>query len=130
MKTKDHKMLEEAYQQVREDWTQSGIINRAEPRYVDMEDGSTKLDLYNTFDKTALFGYIMSKPQLKAAMNELVDKRDTPTFYKWLASLDKQVLSNGDQQAYVQDAFRDAVHAKYPQEKENYERTKAEVNAR
>lgn len=126
MKLTDHKMLEEAYSKISEDY----FPQRSEPKYVDMEDGSTKLDLYNTFDKTALFSYIMSKPQLNAAIKELVDKRDTQTFYKWLASLDKQVLSNGDQQAYVQDAFRDAVHSKYPQAKKDYEELQRKANER
>lgn len=130
MKTKDHKMLEEAYQQVNEDWTTSGIINRPEAKYVEMADGSTKLDLYNTFDKQALFSYIMRKPQLKNAMTELINKRDTQTFYKWLASLDKEVLSNGNQQAYVQDVFREEVHAKFPQAKKDYEELKRKANER
>jgi hypothetical protein len=39
-----------------------------------MEDGSTKLDLYDTFDKTALFNYILDNKELKNAMTELIKK--------------------------------------------------------
>ena len=86
-------------------------IARKEPKYVEMEDGSTKLDLYDTFDKQALFKYIIDNKELYKIMQELITKRDDRTFYRWLDSLDKKVLSNGSQKAYVQKVFSDEVES-------------------
>jgi hypothetical protein len=97
---------------INEDWDPEKVpLSRKEPKYVEMEDGSTKLDLYDTFDKTALFNYILDNKELKNAMTELIKKRDTKTFYSWLDSLDSKVISNGDQKAYVQHVFRDEVQS-------------------
>ncbi len=98
-------------------------------QYVDMEDGRSVLDLYNTLEDTALFSYIMDRPQHRKAFEELVEARDTSGLYKWMDSLDRTVLTNGAQKSYLADVFRDCVFSKFPQEKEKYEKLKSDINA-
>jgi hypothetical protein len=98
------------------------------PKYVDLDDGRTVLDLYNTFDKTALFIHIMDKPRLKETLDGLIDARDTQGLHQWVQSLESEVLINGDQKAYLLDVFRECVFTKFPQEREKYESLCAQIN--
>ncbi len=103
--------------------------SNTKPKYVNLEDGRTVLDLYDSPEKTDLFAYIMDRPQHRKTFEDLVDSRDTAGLYKWLDSLDNNVLSNGFQKSYLADVFRDCVFEKFPQEKKAYEALKASINS-
>jgi GrpB-like predicted nucleotidyltransferase (UPF0157 family) len=127
---KDQKLLAEAYTKVYENyWDPEKVpFPRPEAKYVDMPDGTTKLDLYATGDKDALWYHISNTPKLRRIYDELVDKRDDRTFSRWLDSLDKEIISNGNQKAAAQEMFKDSVIAKYPQAKDDYEKLKRQAN--
>jgi hypothetical protein len=60
-------------------------------------------------------------------LENLVDSKDTAGLYKWIDSLDKNVLSNGAQKSYLVDVFRDCVFQKFPQEKQKYQELKQKI---
>jgi hypothetical protein len=114
----DQKLLAEAYQKVVE----------AGPRYVEMEDGRNMIDLSEIPDKTALFGFIMDRPRLKEQFREVLNGREMSSVFKWIKSLDKEIISNGHQQHYLAYVAREQIHAQNPRAKQDYEKLKQKAN--
>lgn len=98
------------------------------PKYVDLEDGRTVLDLRDSPEKTDLFAYVMDRPQNRTVFEALVEAKDTAGLHRWTDSLNKNVLYNGLQKSYLVDVFRDCVFEKFPQEKVAYENLKRDIN--
>jgi hypothetical protein len=116
---KDQKFLAEAYQKV---------IENIGPKYVEMQDGRNMVDISEIPDKTALFGYVMDKPKLKEQFNDVLKSNDMGSVFKWIQTLDNEVLSNGHQREYLANVSREQIHAQNPKAKEDYENLKQKIN--
>lgn len=124
MKTKDHKMLEEAYQQVNEN-----LYGRPEGKFIDMEDGRQMRDL-EELDKQALFSYVMDRPQLKKQLDYLIGTGSMSEVSKWIQSLEKSqnVISNGLQKSYLFNVCQEELFAKNPRAKEEHDALKKKLD--
>lgn len=104
------------------------LFDNSKADYVNLSDGRTVLDLYDSADKTALFLYVVDNPKHRAVFDELIDSRDISALYEWVEALGNNVISNGSQKSYLAHVFRECVMEKFPSEKENYQKLKDEVN--
>jgi hypothetical protein len=116
---KDQKLIAEAYQKV---------IEQAGAKYVEMEDGRNMVDLSEIPDKTALFGFIMDRPRLKEQFKEVLNGNEMSSVFKWIKSLDREIISNGHQQHYLAYVAREQIHAQNPRAKQDYETLKQQIN--
>jgi hypothetical protein len=121
---KDQKLIAEAYERISEN-----LYGAPQSKFIEMEDGRMMRDLED-LDKQALFMFVMGKPELKKELNYLIGTGSMAEVSKWIETLEKtqNVISNGLQKSYLFDAARDALFAKNPKAKEEYEALKQKLN--